>query len=308
LHKDEPTEIELRFYLDGFEYKYHLILSLNHVLLEAMYKKTSQQFSYIFIRERHDDGTYSVKKKDKDFPFKKSEAEKIKSNASLLSAASAYGVKEADYLMRFFRFISFNINMLGRVSFERSQLASTAKFLYHESELKTQVKEIIRELDLGLSDVEIIQYQPSPSEESTESEYLLFGVHKALQGEFKLSFHEESSGTQSAVVLLSRLLTVLAEGGVAVIDELDNDLHPHMLPKILDLFKFEHTNPHQAQLIFSCHTPEILDILQKHQVYLVEKKDLHSEAWRLDEVVGIRADDNLYAKYQAGALGAIPHL
>jgi hypothetical protein len=48
--------------------------------------------------------------------------------------------------------------------------------------------------------------------------------------------------------------------------------------------------------------------LQKHQIYLCEKQQQISEAWRLDEVVGVRADDNLYAKYMAGAFGAVPEL
>ena len=172
------------------------------------------------------------------------------------------------------------------------------------------MNEIMRELDLGLHTVEIEEFQQKTPQGENELIYFPYGIHqtKDQKSIIRLPFSEESSGTQSAFVLLSRLLIALAQGGIAVIDELDNDLHPHMLPKILDLFKFEHTNPYQAQLIFSCHTPEILDVLQKHQVYLVEKKDLHSEAWRLDEVVGLRADDNLYAKYQAGALGAIPHL
>jgi len=95
---------------------------------------------------------------------------------------------------------------------------------------------------------------------------------------------------------------------VAIIDEIDNDLHPHLLPHLIDLFKFEHTNPHQAQLIFSCHTPEVLNILKKHQIYLVQKENQESEAWRLDEVVGVRSDDNLYAKYMAGAFDAVPNV
>jgi len=33
-----------------------------------------------------------------------------------------------------------------------------------------------------------------------------------------------------------------------------------------------------------------------------------SEAWRLDSIKGLRADDNLYAKYMAGAYGAIPQV
>jgi predicted ATPase len=81
-----------------------------------------------------------------------------------------------------------------------------------------------------------------------------------------------------------------------------------LLPHILDLFKHEHSNPHDAQIIFTCHTPEILNLLMKHQVYLVEKENQESEAWRLDEVTGLRADDNLYAKYMAGALSAVPNL
>ena len=93
-----------------------------------------------------------------------------------------------------------------------------------------------------------------------------------------------------------------------MIGEIDNDLHPHMLGTIIELFKFKHTNPHDAQIIFTCHTPEVLNELKKHQLYLVEKKDLFSELWRLDEVVGLRADDNIYAKYQSGSLNAVPNI
>jgi predicted ATPase len=108
--------------------------------------------------------------------------------------------------------------------------------------------------------------------------------------------------------MLAQVLPILTFGGIAIIDEIDNDLHPHMLPKILDWFRFEHTNPHSAQIIFTCHTPEVLNLLMKHQVYLVEKTNQNSEAWRLDDVKGLRADDNLYAKYMAGALSAVPNL
>jgi len=40
---------------------------------------------------------------------------------------------------------------------------------------------------------------------------------------------------------------------------------------------------------------------------LVEKNaDCQSSAIRLDNVAGIRSDDNFYAKYMAGAYGAVP--
>ena len=69
------------------------------------------------------------------------------------------------------------------------------------------------------------------------------------------------------------------------------------------------TNPHGGQLLFTCHALEVLNILHKSQVTLVEKsEDNQSNVWRLDSVEGIRSDDNLYAKYMAGAYGAVPQL
>lgn len=55
-----------------------------------------------------------------------------------------------------------------------------------------------------------------------------FGIHKLDDSEFRLPFFVESSGTQFAFILLRLLLPVLAEGGGAVVDEIDNDLHPTM--------------------------------------------------------------------------------
>ena len=113
----------------------------------------------------------------------------------------------------------------------------------------------------------------------------------------------------AGLVLLHRLLPVLERGGLAVIDEFENDLHPHMLEPILGLFADDRTNPHGAQLLFTCHAMEVLNILHKSQVMLVEKDENNeSTAWRLDSVEGIRSDDNFYAKYMAGAYGAVPQL
>ena len=137
-----------------------------------------------------------------------------------------------------------------------------------------------------------------------------YGIHRVADGAtFELPFPMESSGTQGAFMLLHRLLPVLQSGGLAVIDEFENDLHPHMLEPILDLFANPATNPAGGQLLFTCHAMEVLNLVHKSQVVLVEK-DAHNEssAWRLDSVEGIRSDDNFYAKYMAGAYGAVPQL
>ena len=62
-------------------------------------------------------------------------------------------------------------------------------------------------------------------------------------------------------------------------------------------------------MIFSCHAIEVLNLLEKSQVMLVEKDEqCESTACRLDAIAGVRNDQNFYAKYMAGAYGAVPRL
>jgi len=305
-HTDQPTRFELEFLLAGIDYRYQLELTPQEVISEALFAKTSSQFSYLFKREKTDTG-YSFKQKG--FPFPKAQAEKLRGSASLISAAHSYDVKEARPLVEFFDCIQANVHSSGRRHFQFDAVMNTAEKFEKQSELKTRMSEVMSHFDLGLSDVEIRKIMGSNNSGQEETLYLPFGLHQNDEGKkFELPFFEESSGTQSAFVLLEPILKTLHQGGIAVIDELDNDLHPHLVPQLLQWFEFDETNPHQAQLIFTCHTPEVLNLLQKHQVYLVEKQNQCSEAWRLDDMSGVRADDNLYAKYMAGALGATPNL
>ncbi|MDP1672971.1 MAG: ATP-binding protein, partial [Burkholderiales bacterium] len=73
-------------------------------------------------------------------------------------------------------------------------------------------------------------------------------------------------------------------------------------------FSNPETNPRHAQLLFTCHAIEVLNLVGKSQVMLVEKdQNCESSACRMDAVQGIRSDDNFYAKYMAGAYGAVPN-
>lgn len=301
-----PTRFELEFFHKGKDYRYQLILEGKEVQFEALFEKTSNQFSYLIKREKQADG-YLVKQKG--FGFAKPQAEKIRSNASIISAAHNFDVTEAKGFVEYFQHIETNVASSGRRHFQHGALIRAAERFAHAPELLQPMTEAMCQFDLGLNRVEIKQLVSRDETGKEGTIYVPFGLHQTADGKsFELPFFEESSGTQSAFVLLEPILKTLQQGGVAVIDELDNDLHPHLVPILLDWFRFEHTNPKQAQLIFTCHTPEVLNLLQKHQVYLVEKVGQCSEAWRADDIVGLRADDNLYAKYMAGALGAVPNL
>ena len=308
LSKDKPSYFEFGFLLknaDGVyeEYRYELTLTQHSVVKEALYKKTSSQFSYIFIRH-HDGDELSYKHRNFVIP---SLADDVKKNTSLISYANLLDEPLAEAITEMFNHYKTNVVSMGRLGSLSQSIPEMTEFFAKDDGLKQTAEKLLCQFDTGIDEINIKSVVMV--NEGKQQEVLLpFGVHKVGDESFELMFYEESNGTQSAYSLLGLILPVLKNGGVAIIDELDNDLHPLLLPAIFDLFRSSHHNPHNAQLIFSCHTPEVFNLLNKHQIYLVEKYEQASEAWRLDEMEGVRNDDNLYAKYMAGAFDAIPNL
>ena len=309
LDPSRPSEFEIEFEHKGDQWKYQLTATRERVLHEALFRKVTR-YNYIFVREwRQENNSYDVKLKG--LGLTKPLAKKARKNASLISTAVQYDSELAKAFKDYFWFES-NVDFTGRVNSPKgslNDLIHASHFFKQNKELMQLMKTLVRSWDLGLSDIEVRELKTAPeSDTDTDTVELLVGIHKNDKGTFELLFPQESSGTQTAVTMLYKILPVLKLGGIAVIDELESDLHPHMLEPILNLFIDERTNPHNAQIIFTCHAAEVLNLLHKSQVTLVEKRNHCSDAWRLDEIQGIRPDENLYAKYMAGAYSAVPQM
>ena len=303
---NEPSEFELEGDMNGRLWRYTLRCTPQRVLHEALYVKR-ERMGYVFVREWNE-AAQSYDIKQQDFGFVASEARKVRANASLIATAAQYGVPLAQRLVA--SSVVSNIHQFGRMLNDTNQLMQAASYFATQETQRQQLVRLLSAWDLGLSDVQVRELEQVLPDGKIEKYWLPFGVHQTTQGgSFELPFMLESSGTQGALLLLHRLLPVLQKGGLAVIDEFENDLHPHMIEPILDLFANPATNPHGGQLLFTCHAMEVLNLVHKSQVMLVEK-DSHNEssAWRLDSMEGIRSDDNFYAKYMAGAYGAVPQL
>ncbi|MBK9162248.1 MAG: AAA family ATPase [Nitrosomonadales bacterium] len=299
----EPTELECTLDFDGKLWRYVLRCTPQRVLHEALYQKR-ERFSYVFIRD-WDAAANAYVIKQQDFGLAAQEARKVRPNVSLIAWAAQFGVPLAVRMTT--PYVNTNVNVYGRVPMGSQDVQVAAQHFSVHPEQRSRMEQLLSSWDLGLSGVELQELSLNNPQEPTQKVWVPFGVHKNKAGEFKLRFALESSGTQGAFVLLSRLLETLEIGGLAVIDEFENDLHPHMLEPILDLFANPSTNPHQAQLLFTCHAVEVLNLVHKSQVMLVQKsEECESSASRMDAVEGIRNDDNYYAKYMAGAYGAVP--
>ena len=105
------------------------------------------------------------------------------------------------------------------------------------------------------------------------------------------------------------LYHVLSRGGLAVMDEFDNDIHALLMPELINLFQSRETNPNDAQILMSCHNPSVLECLSKEEIYFTEKDSLgRTEIYGLKDVQDVRRDANLYAKYLSGVFGAVPRI
>lgn len=302
---NQPTGFECIFDYQGSLWRYELQATPGRVLREALYQK-KERFNYVFIRF-WDEASNSYDVKQQEFGLSAKSAKKVRQNVSLIAWAAQYDVALAKAFIAS-RVIT-NVNVVGRLPISDQAVMQAAEHFSDNPNQHNSMTSLLSSWDLGLSNIFLQEVQISPIEAPQLKAWIAFGEHSSGGTTFRLPFNRESSGTQGAFVLLSRLLPILESGGLAVIDEFENDLHPHMLEPILDLFANPATNPYDAQLIFSTHAIEVLNLLEKSQVMLVEKdEDCISTAYRLDTVDGIRNDDNFYAKYMAGAYGAVPNL
>ncbi|MBN2560398.1 MAG: AAA family ATPase [Phycisphaerae bacterium] len=310
--QDPTSSFCLEFEIAAAIYRYDVKLQAGRVDHEQLSRKHESHFRYLFKRTWNP-SSQGYDLVEQDFAIERAAVEPLlRKNASLISVLRQIQHPLSQPLIQYLEGTETNLYRLGRREPGLGDAVSTAAQRYHaQRALKEQVEDLLVRLDLGLSGIRIKQRKLEAAEGRKGRElYIPFGVHAVSGREYELPFVFESSGTRNLFVLLQHLFRVLDKGGLAVIDEFEVDLHPHMIPTVVGLFFDLQTNPKNAQLLFSCHSTEVLRVMDKTQVVLVEKdpKTCRSEAWRLDTMKGVRRDDNLYAKYMSGAYGGVPNI
>jgi AAA15 family ATPase/GTPase len=123
----------------------------------------------------------------------------------------------------------------------------------------------------------------------------------------------ESDGTAKLITFLTGYFTALDDGGVLIVDELDCQLHPLIVRKIVRSFHDKSINTRNAQLLFSSHNLIVLNNqdLRRDEIWFVEKdengKTTASSLADFECDTGrFRADMNYSKNYLAGVFGAIP--
>ena len=182
-----------------------------------------------------------------------------------------------------------------------------AEKLYNSPKLLSQVIAFIKYADLGVVGLKVLKNEPQSA-----NKYRILFEHKGKDGKlYDMPMNSESTGTNQFAKYLVTFIPSLLEGGIFVVDELEENLHPMMLAKLVEMFNVPNINKGRAQLIFSTHDTSILksDILKRDEIWFVEKNEEGcSEVYPLTEFKSIREGFNYEKGYLEGRFGAIPYL
>ena len=173
--------------------------------------------------------------------------------------------------------------------------------------------EILIGADVGIVDLRFVEDRNVgflPVESIWRAEFL----HTRPEQNGWLELEAESRGTITLYRLGLKVIEVLKQGSLLVIDELESSLHPILAARIIRLFNDPATNPNNAQLIFTTHDTQLLGnmfgepVLRRDQVWFTEKdQEGATKLYPLTDYKP-RKNENLERGYLQGRYGAIPFL
>ncbi|MXX90582.1 MAG: AAA family ATPase [Boseongicola sp. SB0677_bin_26] len=244
--------------------------------------------------ERFEDGSVKASDAFSLAGFTKALANVLRPNASVISTLAQLNHSVAAEIARSLNGVQSNIYD-EKVEFDEEAVLQD---YVDNPELAARLNQEIQRIDVGVRALEFND-GPTGPEVSFRHDKLAFPMPPVF----------ESHGTRQFVKLFPLIESSLATGSTAIIDELDAAIHSMLLPEIIGWYHNPMRNPHNAQLWMSCHNVSLLEHLSKDEIVLCEKDHRGgTELYTLNDVKGVRRDDNFYRKYLGGAYGAVPRL
>lgn len=231
---------------------------------------------------------FQLKRNDQRLTF-------IGKTASMFPVLAQFNHQLSQLIIANIQRVQSNVTSLARSEFSAEVMTS-----YYEKnpQVLAEFRTYVRVMDLGIQNIEI---------QKLPNGIVPLFTHKGLESPIVLAF--ESEGTQSLYRIFPPLFFALSVGTLAIIDELDRDIHPLLLPEIVGWFHNPELNKNNAQLVMSCHNATLLEYLIKEEVFLTEKSNNGAtELFALQDMKGVRRETNLYAKYLAGIFGSVPRI
>ena len=282
-YANKPSSFYIRFLLNGVEYEYSFSFMYDEIITETLYYYPNGRKSLVFSR----DESRGTEKKD-IYEFKTvikrpfDVADNTSKKTLYISRASQMDREIAQKIFLFFcndivlDYQVANIDSLDNLFKER----------------KEQMLEVLRTADSDIIDFKI----------QNNAITTFHRTNPSVAFDFET---EESEGTKTLFRMMVRMIGIIHEGKMLLVDEIDNSLHTQLVEFVIGMFN--HSD--HAQLIYTTHNTHLLntDFQRRDQVYFVNKReDGSSDLYSLFDFKDFRDTLDMEKAYLQGRFDAIP--
>ncbi len=284
-YANKPSSFYIRFLLNGVEYEYSFSFMHDEIITETLYYYPNGRKSLVFSR----DESRGTEKKD-IYEFKTvikrpfDVADNTSKKTLYISRASQMDREIAQKIFLFFcndivlDYQVANIDSLDNLFKER----------------KEQMLEVLRTADSDIIDFKI----------QNNAITTFHRTNPSVAFDFET---EESEGTKTLFRMMVRMIGIIHEGKMLLVDEIDSSLHTQLVEFVIGMFN--HSD--HAQLIYTTHNTHLLntDFQRRDQVYFVNKReDGSSDLYSLFDFKDFRDTLDMEKAYLQGRFNAIPYI
>lgn len=284
-YANKPSSFYIRFLLNGVEYEYSFSFMHDEIITETLYYYPNGRKSLVLSR----DESRGTEKKD-IYEFKTvikrpfDVADNTSKKTLYISRASQMDREIAQKIFLFFcndivlDYQVANIDSLDNLFKER----------------KEKMLEVLRTADSDIIDFKI----------QNNAITTFHRTNPSVAFDFET---EESEGTKTLFRMMVRMIGIIHEGKMLLVDEIDNSLHTQLVEFVIGMFN--HSD--HAQLICTTHNTHLLntDFQRRDQVYFVNKReDGSSDLYSLFDFKDFRDTLDMEKAYLQGRFDAIPNI
>ncbi|MCG7850675.1 MAG: ATP/GTP-binding protein [ANME-2 cluster archaeon] len=319
----EPSKFEIVFIKNDIKYIYGISFNREKIIDEYLYYYPAGRRALIFERKDTNNYRFTINRKEQKFI-----SEKTLDNVLYLSNSTKLNY---DKTAEAFDWFQDNLGIIGAADHPKL-IEYTIHKLNEDEKMKKFILKALIEADLGINDLsasfEKISIDEIPiaireqlkaiisDSEGNLEKMDITTIHKVLdemgnEDYVEFDFEEESEGTKRLFSLIGLWIDSLKNGRVLIVDELDTKLHHLLNIFLIKLFNDPTQNKNNAQLIFTTHNTNLLnlDIFRRDQIWFTEKNPSKgsTDLYSLIEFRP-RKDKNIQKGYLAGRYGAIPFI
>lgn len=284
-YANKPSSFYIRFLLNGVEYEYSFSFMHDEIITETLYYYPNGRKSLVFSR---DENRGTEKKDIYEFkavikrPF--DVADNTSKKTLYISRASQMDREIAQKI-----FLSFCNDIV--LDYQVANIDSLDNLF---KERKEKMLEVLRTADSDIIDFKI----------QNNAITTFHRTNPSVAFDFET---EESEGTKTLFRMMVRMIGIIHEGKMLLVDEIDNSLHTQLVEFVIGMFN--HSD--HAQLIYTTHNTHLLntDFQRRDQVYFVNKReDGSSDLYSLFDFKDFRDTLDMEKAYLQGRFDAIPYI